>query len=227
MSKTTGVAAFCGPYGDGEGSGKATTAHPSIQQAFQQRLSFMPRGGPRANSGGRREGAGRKPGSVWAPKVSEWRACAAENAAAIVGSDRDPLIYLIDRVFDETQVPLNWSFVAQDILWKDYASGALDVGNGISAMPSLHVGGATLCALLGCRTNERLGIALGAYAVILMIGSVHLGWHYAIDGYVAVLGTLAIWWAVGAVLSRSGTMRLPDFRFHTGRDRPRPLTPRR
>jgi hypothetical protein len=103
MSKTTGVAAFCGPYGDGEGSGKATTAHPSIQQAFQQRLSFMPRGGPRANSGGRREGAGRKPGNVWAPKVSEWRACAAENAAAIVGSDRDPLIYLIDRVFDETR----------------------------------------------------------------------------------------------------------------------------
>ena len=83
------------------------------------------------------------------------------------------------------QVPLNWSFVAQDILWKDYASGALDVGNGISAMPSLHVGGATLCALLGCRTNKRLGIALSAYAVILMIGSVHLGWHYAIDGYVA------------------------------------------
>jgi PAP2 superfamily len=125
------------------------------------------------------------------------------------------------------QVPLNWSFVAQDILWQDYASGALDVGNGISAMPSLHVGGATLCALLGCRTNKRLGIALSAYAVIIMIGSVHLGWHYAIDGYVAVLGTLAIWWAVGAVLSLSGTLRLPDFRFRTDRDCLRPLTPRR
>jgi hypothetical protein len=61
----------------------------------------MPRGGARPNTGGKREGAGRKPGSVWKPAVSEWRTCAAENAAALVGSDRDPLIFLVDRVFDE------------------------------------------------------------------------------------------------------------------------------
>jgi hypothetical protein len=54
-----------------------------------------------SNTGGKREGAGRKPGSVWKPAVSEWRTCAAENAAALVGSDRDPLIFLVDRVFDE------------------------------------------------------------------------------------------------------------------------------
>ena len=32
---------------------------------------------------------------------------------------------------------------------------------------------------------------------VLFIGSVHLGWHYAVDGYVAIVGTAAIWWAVG------------------------------
>jgi hypothetical protein len=51
--------------------------------------------------GGRRNGAGRKPGSVWQPAVTDWRATAAEHAAEIVGSERDPLLFLIDRTFDE------------------------------------------------------------------------------------------------------------------------------
>ena len=61
----------------------------------------MPKGGPRPNSGGRRPGAGRKRGGVWTPTVTEWRAAAAENAASLVGSSRDPLLFLIDRTFDE------------------------------------------------------------------------------------------------------------------------------
>lgn len=33
-----------------------------------------------------------------------------------------------------------------------------------------------------------------------MIGSVHLGWHYAIDGYVSILAVIVIWKAVGWTL---------------------------
>jgi hypothetical protein len=62
----------------------------------------MPRGGPRENSGGAREGAGRPAGSGWKPATSAWRQTAAEHAAELVGSDRDPLLFLIDRTFDET-----------------------------------------------------------------------------------------------------------------------------
>ena len=43
---------------------------------------------------------------------------------------------------------------------------------------------------------------LFAYTVIMMIGSVHLGWHYALDGYVAIVGVWVIWWSVGRVLRR-------------------------
>ena len=61
----------------------------------------MPRGGPRINSGGAREGAGRPAGSGWKTTTTEWRASAAAHANELVGSDRDPLLFLIDRVFDD------------------------------------------------------------------------------------------------------------------------------
>lgn len=112
-----------------------------------------------------------------------------------------PLMQYLHRA--DQEVPLGWSFVSQDMLWDSYITGRLEPGSGISAMPSLHVGGATLCALLGWRVDARLGWALAAYAGVIMLGSVHLAWHYAIDGYVACLGTLAIWWLVGVALRRS------------------------
>jgi hypothetical protein len=61
----------------------------------------MPRGGPRINSGGAREGAGRPADSGWKTTTTEWRASAAAHANELVGSDRDPLLFLIDRVFDD------------------------------------------------------------------------------------------------------------------------------
>ena len=41
---------------------------------------------------------------------------------------------------------------------------------------------------------------LTGFCILIMIGSVHLGWHYAIDGYVSVLAVIAIWKAVGWAL---------------------------
>ncbi|MDF4804113.1 phosphatase PAP2 family protein, partial [Vibrio parahaemolyticus] len=32
-----------------------------------------------------------------------------------------------------------------------------------------------------------------AFAVIIQIGSVHLGWHYAVDGYASTLTTFTLW----------------------------------
>ena len=38
-----------------------------------------------------------------------------------------------------------------------------------------------------------LGWSLSLFAAAIMIGSVHLAWHYAVDGYLAVLMTWGIW----------------------------------
>ena len=52
---------------------------------------------------------------------------------------------------------------------------------------------AVLLALVGWRANRSLGIFLWLHALAIFIGSVHLGWHYAVDGYASIIGTIAIW----------------------------------
>jgi hypothetical protein len=61
-----------------------------------------------------------------------------------------------------------------------------------------------LYALVGWRTARWLGCLFGAYAVFVFVGSIHLGWHYAIDGYVSAIGILAIWHVVGRWQDRGG-----------------------
>lgn len=90
-----------------------------------------------------------------------------------------------------------WSLAVQDMLWESYQAGGRMLGSGISAMPSMHVAMAVLMALLGWRTSRAFGIAYTAFAVLIQIGSVHLGWHYAIDGYLAAAMMIAVWWGVG------------------------------
>ena len=115
----------------------------------------------------------------------------------------DPYAPLMQYLRDASQhSSFIWSIRLQDMLWNNYASDGFGIGSGISAMPSMHVTGALLFALVGWRTNRPLGILLSVNVVLIMIATVHLGWHYAIDGYIAVLGTLAIWRVVGAIIDR-------------------------
>lgn len=86
-----------------------------------------------------------------------------------------------------------WALDTQNYLWEHYSDSTLGKGSGISAMPSLHVAIAVLLALVGWRANRSLGIFLWLHALAIFIGSVHLGWHYAVDGYASIIGTIAIW----------------------------------
>lgn len=71
------------------------------------------------------------------------------------------------------------------------------IGGGISAMPSLHVAVSVLMALFAQRVNRWLGVAAWAFAAVIMLGSVVLAWHYAVDGYLSAMLTPLVWFAAG------------------------------
>lgn len=72
--------------------------------------------------------------------------------------------------------------------------------NGISAMPSLHTAVAMLIALHSFRYARRLCFITIPFALVIIIGSVALGWHYLIDTYVSAL-LVALLWRINARLS--------------------------
>jgi hypothetical protein len=123
---------------------------------------------------------------------------------AVTGS-ADPFAALVEYLHEvDAARPLKAMWI-QGILWDNYASpGTHPFGEGISAMPSMHVSMAVLMALVGFRVNRIVGWAYAAFAVLVMVGSVHLAWHYAIDGYLAAALTIVIWWVAGGVMDVLG-----------------------
>lgn len=94
------------------------------------------------------------------------------------------------------QVPLLWpgnQIEIQNHLWKMYESATIGLGAGISAMPSLHVSIAWLLFLFYRKVGKYLGCAFLVYALMIKVGSIILGWHYSVDGYVAIIVTTLIW----------------------------------
>lgn len=80
-----------------------------------------------------------------------------------------------------------------NMLWRAHESGSLMVGNGISAMPSMHVALTLWLALLLNRT--RFAAFGWVYFALIWVGSVLLGWHWFSDGLVGSLAMLGLWYA--------------------------------
>jgi membrane-associated phospholipid phosphatase len=78
-------------------------------------------------------------------------------------------------------------------------------------MPSLHVAIVTLCAISGWYLSRLVGALLTLFAIVIFIGSIHLGWHYALDGYASALMAGGIWYGVGKFLGRSQTAAVTRF----------------
>ena len=72
-------------------------------------------------------------------------------------------------------------------------------------MPSLHVAFAVLVAIIVWRRSFPLGLLLAIYAAIMQVGSVVLGWHYAVDGYAGALCAWGAWVAAGYLCGSSRT----------------------
>jgi len=89
------------------------------------------------------------------------------------------------------------SLLAYEHLWTSYANRFATLGGGISAMPSMHIGMACWLALSLRSYFPKMQWAGWAYMGMIWISSIHLGWHYAIDGIVAAVLTIGIWKVTG------------------------------
>jgi len=109
----------------------------------------------------------------------------------------DPFEPLMDRLRTSADSFQIISLRAQDALWKNYVLDQRSLVKGISAMPSVHIGACVLLWLSFRDLWPWLGRLLGVYALLIFVSTVHLAWHYAIDGYVAAIFTWGIWRASG------------------------------
>jgi len=119
----------------------------------------------------------------------------------------DPYQPLMAYLGRANEVAVVWSLQTQEMLWRLYAGQEIGFGGGISAMPSMHVAMATLLMLLARRLHWALGIGAFLYYLVIQIGSVQLGWHYAVDGYVSTAIMLPLWWAVGRAVAWRTALR--------------------
>jgi len=145
------------------------------------------------------------------------------SLAATIFSSAGPVYYGRATGLEDVYAPLMaylhaanehypiWALGVQEKLWFYYQHLIPGTGSGISAMPSMHVGTSVLFTLLARRTHRLLGFAFAAFTGVILVGSVHLGWHYAVDAYVAIAATCLIWIVVGRALARSDDAPGPEW----------------
>lgn len=109
---------------------------------------------------------------------------------------------LMDYLYEASEHYPIWALSMQEMLWEFHQGNDIQVGVGISAMPSMHVSSTMVMWLAMRQISIWAGRVFFGFLMLILIGSVHLGWHYAVDGYVALIVTLAIWWLAGWIARR-------------------------
>ena len=111
-------------------------------------------------------------------------------------------IYINPECFSELNMPFARGL--QKMLLNHYEAALANPGKykvfiyeGIAAFPSLHVGIVALFAFFIWKLNRRAGIIMFVYVALIQIGSVLLGWHYAIDGYFTIVLAFGLYWLSG------------------------------
>jgi membrane-associated phospholipid phosphatase len=86
--------------------------------------------------------------------------------------------------------------------------GSVTLGGGISAMPSMHVAvtAAYLCALWHRPFWRSLA---GMFFLVIWVGSVYTGYHYATDGLVGAAVAALCWWLADTAPFRRNKLNVP------------------
>jgi hypothetical protein len=96
-------------------------------------------------------------------------------------------------------VTFHWSIQSsaafwQAYLWEVHAMRLPVLGAGISAMPSMHLTAGTLCLCAIWGQGRWWRVTGLTFLLVMLVGSIHTGWHYAVDSYVGIVCALVFWW---------------------------------
>lgn len=135
-----------------------------------------------------------------------WMASAGPCYAGGIGADAAaefaPLMERLQSIH-QSGYPLQ-AIEWQRQLWLAQVNQDYGFARGISAMPSMHNAISFLYVLALGNAGPLARWASRTFALLILLTSVHLGWHYAVDGLIAWAAMAFIWWVVGCYLRRSG-----------------------
>lgn len=113
----------------------------------------------------------------------------------------DPFKPLMGWLKHTSQFYPVYSMDTMDKLWESYVQGK-GLISGISAMPSMHVGSSVIFVLSAVATGKRWLIwATSIFCAAIFMGSIHLAWHYAVDGYLGAAIAVCCWWMTSKLVN--------------------------
>lgn len=148
-------------------------------------------------------------GSVFATILSSAGPCFYSQVVSAESNPYAPLMKRLSEISNQTPGGYLHATFNQAGLWEGKVTGAWGPFGGISAMPSIHLAMATLFAWLAFSVRKWLGWISVGYVALIFIGSIVLGWHYAVDGYAGIIMASLIWLGVRRiVLGRADQAKL-------------------
>ena len=115
-----------------------------------------------------------------------------------LGLGADPYLPLMSYLRGVNDFIPIWAVETQNLLWAEKAAGS--VYGGVTAIPSMHNATALLFVLCTWNKGGWLRWLMVVHCVLIFLGSIHLGWHYAVDSYLAWALVVGFWLIAGAVV---------------------------
>jgi len=115
---------------------------------------------------------------------------------------------LMERLSAQSEVLTIAALDVQEKLWRGYADPDYPA-TGISAFPSMHLCISMTVTLFCFALARWLGVAMALFTTVMLVASVHLGWHYLVDGLAGIALSVAIW-RMSAMLARRWLARWPE-----------------